>query len=75
VEGWDLEILKSIDFETYRPEVICIESVTFSLTNNENKISGMVEFITSKGYFVYADTHINTLFCDMAAFEKAKTQY
>lgn len=63
VEGLDLQVLKSIDFTRFRPEVICVESITFSVANTEEKISDIVRFTESQGYFVYADTHVNTIFC------------
>jgi len=70
VEGLDLDILKSLDFEKYKPEVICVESITFSTVNKEAKINEIAEFVTSKGYFVFADTHVNTIFCRTDAFYK-----
>ena len=64
VEGLDLEILQSLDFVKYKPEVICVETITFGyLNNNEKKINSIQEFMLSKDYAVYADTHINTIFC------------
>jgi FkbM family methyltransferase len=70
VEGLDLDILKSMDFEKYKPEVICVETVTFGYLNNtEEKISTISEFMHSKGYFTYADTHINTIYCRNDAFK------
>ncbi len=64
VEGLDLDILESIDFDTYQPEVICVETITFGyLNNSEKKIDSISQFMHSKGYFTYADTHINTIFC------------
>ncbi len=70
VEGLDLEILQSLDFEKYKPEVICVETITFGYLNNtEEKISGISEFMHSKGYFTYADTHINTIYCRKDAFK------
>lgn len=64
VEGMDFEIIKSFDFNRYRPEVFCIETLTYSETNNAAKIMSIIEFMKSKSYFVYADTNINTIFVD-----------
>lgn len=69
VEGLDLAILKSLDFEKYKPEIICAESITFSTTNEQSKISEIGEFMLSKGYFVFADTYVNTIFCKKEAFK------
>lgn len=70
VEGLDLAILKTIDFNLYKPEIICVESITFSTTNEQQKISDINEFITSKGYFVFGDTYVNTIYCKKEAFKK-----
>jgi FkbM family methyltransferase len=64
VEGLDFEILQSINFKKYTPEVICVETITFSyLSNTEKKVNAINDFMLGKGYIVYADTHINTIFC------------
>ena len=68
VEGIDLEILKSLDFDQYRPLAICVETITFSENRTEKKITEILDFVVSKGYFVYADTHINTIFVDAEKF-------
>lgn len=70
VEGLDLAILKSIDFQSYRPEVMCVESVTFSMKNEETKVSEITDFLHSTGYFLFADTHINSIFCRSDAYKK-----
>ena len=70
VEGLDLAILKSMDFDLYRPEIICVESITFSTTNEQDKINSISDFMLSKGYFVFADTYVNTIFCKKEAFKK-----
>lgn len=73
VEGMDLEILQSLDFESYKPEVICAESITFSTKNEEMKVKEIIDFIESKGYFVFGDTHINTVFCRTDAYKKSSS--
>jgi hypothetical protein len=62
VEGLDLAILQSLDFERYSPGLICTETITFSTDNTESKTNDIHLFMQSKGYYVFADTHINTLF-------------
>lgn len=70
VEGLDLEILRSIDFQKFKPEVFCVETITFGYLNNtEKKIAAISEFMHEKGYFSYADTHINTIFCRKDLFD------
>ncbi len=65
VEGLELEILKSIDFKQYRPEVFCIETLIYAKDNRERKIIEISDFMNSNGYMVYADTYINTIFVEM----------
>lgn len=68
VEGIDLDILKSLDFDKYHPLAICVETITYSENRTEKKIFEILDYVTSKGYFVYADTHINTIFVDEEKF-------
>jgi hypothetical protein len=69
VEGLDLEILQSLDLNKYKPEVICVETVTFGYLNNtEEKIDSISTFMHANGYFTYADTHVNTIYCRKELF-------
>lgn len=68
VEGLDLAILKTIDFSIYRPEVFCVETLTYTEDNFEEKITPTIEFMLSQGYLIYADTYVNTIFVDKAAW-------
>jgi hypothetical protein len=68
VEGLDLAILKTIDFSVYRPEVFCLETLTYTEDNSEEKIMPTIEFMLGKGYFIYADTYLNTIFVDKDAW-------
>lgn len=63
VEGLDLAILKTLDFTTYKPDVFCIETIGYTNNDKETKNYNLISFLESKGYFVYADTYINTIFC------------
>jgi len=72
VEGLDLDILKSLDFNRFSPDVFCVETITFSTTNTEEKLQDTIDFMHSKGYITYADTHINTIFCKSELFIKSK---
>ncbi|HSB92121.1 MAG TPA: FkbM family methyltransferase [Flavitalea sp.] len=70
VEGLDLEILESIDFDKHCPEVICVETITFSMNQEEQKISEIASFLLSKNYFIFGDTHVNTIFCHRDFYKK-----
>lgn len=61
-EGFDLEILKSIDYSNSYPKVICVETIEYSSGFNGRKEDEIIDFLIDKGYKVYADTYINTIF-------------
>jgi len=69
VEGLDLQIAKTIDFSLFRPEVFCIETLGFGEGNKEYKKSDIISFFETNGYFIYADTYINTIFCHKDAYK------
>jgi len=56
-EGADERILRSFDFSTWSPLVICCET-----TGQAERKSSLIEFMESQGYAVYADTWVNTIF-------------
>jgi FkbM family methyltransferase len=62
VEGLDEVILRSVNFEKDPPKVMCVETLTFSSIGKGKKKTELIEFIKGKGYMVYADTYINTIF-------------
>jgi len=66
VEGIDFEILKSYDFKKYSPTVWCIETISFSQTGRGIKDNKVIKFMGSKGYMLYADTQINSIFVKKA---------
>ena len=68
VEGLDFDVLASFDFERARPPVFCVETLTFSTDKSEKKLTGIIDLMIDRGYFVYADTYINTIFVDAAAW-------
>lgn len=70
VEGLDLDILKTIDFNRYRPHAFCIETLRFEKDDKESKNEEIIRFMTGKGYFIYADTYINTIFCHRDSYKK-----
>ncbi len=61
-EGIDFEIIKSLDFHRFQPLVICVEAVPFEAGASHTR-PVLTEFIVGKGYQLYADTHINSIFC------------
>jgi hypothetical protein len=68
VEGLDLEIVQSLDFNAFRPQVLCIETLTYTEDRTERKRTEIIDFVCSQGYFQYADTYINSIFVDRQAW-------
>ena len=64
VEGLDLAILRTLDFERHRPVVMCIETLEFTDDDSGKKLTATIDFVRERGYVVYADTFINTIFVD-----------
>lgn len=62
VEGIDFEVLKSFDFATYPIPVWVVETIDYSTNHIKKKNWEIIEFMKGKGYFVYGDTYINTIF-------------
>lgn len=61
-EGVDEIVLKSLDLMDNFPVVICVETISFSNKGKGRKNHELIEFIKSKGYLLYADTYINSIF-------------
>lgn len=62
IEGMDLPVLQSLDFDTYPIPVICAETCMYSDTHVRPKDESIADFLGTKGYQIYADTYINTIF-------------
>jgi len=70
IEGLDFEIIKTFNFSRHRPEIFCIETITYTEDGTEEKVEELIEFMKARDYFVYADTYINTIFVDRAAWRQ-----
>jgi FkbM family methyltransferase len=69
VEGLDLAIMKTLDIQKYPVPVICVETCLYSTTHIKGRDTSIIQFMESIGYFVYADTFINTIFVNKNWFE------
>jgi FkbM family methyltransferase len=70
-EGADELILRAFDFRSWSPEVICCETLSFTSTTRWRKNESLIRFMESKGYFVLADTWLNTIFVLEEAWKAA----
>jgi hypothetical protein len=68
VEGLDLAILKSLDFQRFRPKVICAETIAEDLTHALQAMNPEITaFLAEKGYEARGMTYYNTLYVDKDA--------
>jgi FkbM family methyltransferase len=64
VEGYDFEIIKSADFSSNKPKVICAETAEYSPIGAGKKREDYIQYILNQGYYLYADTNINSIFVE-----------
>jgi len=67
-EGMDDIILRDFPFDSMRPEVFCVETITYREDGSETKRHEIIDLMEEKGYMVFADTYINTIFIDRGAW-------
>jgi FkbM family methyltransferase len=67
VEGHDEQIVKAWDFDRYRPEVFCVETVSH---HDRVKVRETTAVFTQAGYVAFADTFINTIYVESQALER-----
>lgn len=70
VEGLELDILRTFDFDLHRPAAFCIETLSFASDGSGKKNTEIPEYMDKQGYKVYADTWINTVFVDRVRWER-----
>lgn len=68
VEGLDLEILQAWDFRRWRPKLACVETIVYGGGRGTGERHDITAHLQDCGYFVYAHTHVNTLFVDKAVW-------
>ncbi len=64
VEGSELAILESYDWDQHRPGVICVETVGYSRRGDKPRETGTRALLESQGYVQAAQTLCNSLFID-----------
>ena len=60
-EGLHLAILKSVDFERFRPALICVETL---VSGESRTIAEIPAFMRTKGYVERGGSFVNTIFVD-----------
>jgi FkbM family methyltransferase len=69
VEGWDLEILKTFDFEKNSPAVFCVETISYNDDGSTYRNQSIYDFMDSKGYFPFQETTANTVFVNKNLYD------
>lgn len=72
IEGLDLMVLKSLDWQKYPIPVVCVETCLFSNTHIRGQDKEIPAYMESIGYFAYGNTYINTIFVRKSWFEGHK---
>ena len=74
-EGYDLAILKTIDWDVARPKIICVESIPYNrkMRNYFESMqkSEMIRYLRDKNYSIAAFTGINAILVDNSYLEAA----
>lgn len=68
VEGLDYAIMQNFDFSRHRPEVFCLETLSYTEDKSERKLTEIIDLMHKNGYLTYADTYINTIFVEASAW-------
>ncbi|MEI7466364.1 MAG: hypothetical protein WCJ87_13545, partial [Burkholderiales bacterium] len=53
-----------------RPPLFCVETLTYIEDGSERLLTEIIDFMRSQDYFDYADTYVNTIFIDRAAWAR-----
>ncbi len=62
IEGLDYKVLESLNTKAFPIPIICAETCKYSESHIKIKDESIIQLMSQKGYFVYADTYINTIF-------------
>lgn len=69
-EGLDLEILKTLDFDRFRPPVLCVETLEVGTNRTIDEIAS---FLRRKRYVTRGGTFVNTIFVAEEALARARS--
>lgn len=65
IEGYDLEALESLDWETHKPRAICVETKPSGDIQEESlgeDQASIDSFLRKRGYKIYAHTSVNSIY-------------
>ena len=64
VEGLDLDILQSYNWESTKPKVICVEGRSIDDAYINPSTSNITRYLSSVGYALYSFNNLNSIFVD-----------
>lgn len=62
IEGQEFNLIKAINFDKYRPEIICIEALDIETGKKDKDTENFIRFMAIKNYSLLSDTNINLIF-------------
>lgn len=68
-EGVDDLVISGINRANSMPKIICVETIEYNTTGICKKNANIINQLESLGYFLYADTYLNSIFVDKSLFE------
>ena len=71
-EGFDLEIVTKLDWGTYQPEVLCIETLSYTEDKSGQKLSSIIDYMGDKSHLLYVDTCINSIVARKESWKKRR---
>ncbi len=69
VEGWDLQILETFDFERFAPAIFCVETLAYKPDGSTYRLTEINEFFEKAGYFSFAETYANNIFVNRNLYD------
>jgi FkbM family methyltransferase len=61
IEGLDFDVLKSLEYNSNSPKIICVEAADYSPIGAGQRRIELINFLTEKGYYEYANTGLNAI--------------
>lgn len=64
IEGLDFSVLLSIDYNVFRPRVICVEAINLLTGYNSQDVKYVIDRMNDNGYMLVINTIVNLIFID-----------
>lgn len=64
VEGLENAVLKSVNFNTFHPTIVCVEVVDYTNGYNHHETLSIIDYMKEFGYILCFNTIVNLIFVD-----------